>query len=36
MRILMITMQSEKKGLIVFEDMIADIMADQKFKDIIK
>ena len=25
-----------KKGLIVFEDMIADIMADKKFKDIIK
>ena len=36
MRILMITIQSEKeKKLIVFDDMIADIMANKRFQTII-
>ena len=36
-RILMITIQSEKeKKLIVFDDMIADIMANEQFQAIIK
>ena len=35
MRILMITIQSEKKT-IVFDDMIADIMTNKKFQSIIK
>ena len=35
MRILMITNQSEKK-LIVFDDMIADIITNKKFQAIIK
>ena len=34
MRILMITIQSEKKN--VFDDMIADIMANKRFQAIIK
>ena len=37
MRILMITIQSEKeKKIIVFDDMIADIMANTRFQSIIK
>ena len=36
MRILMITTQAEKKKLIVFGDMIADILTNEKFQDIIK
>ena len=37
MRILMITIQSEKeKKLIVFDDMIADIMTNKRFQAIIK
>ena len=37
MRILMITIQGEKeKILIVFDDMIADIMTNKEFKAIIK
>ena len=37
MRILMITIQSEKeKKIIVFDDMIADIMGNKKFQAIIK
>ena len=36
MRILMIITQSEKKKLIVFDDMIADIMSNKKFQSIIK
>ena len=36
-RILMITIQSEKgKKLIVFDDMIADIMANEQFQAIIE
>ena len=35
MRILMITIQSEKKS-IVFDDVIADIMSNKKFQAIIK
>ena len=31
MRILMITIQAEKKILIVFDDMIADNMTNKKF-----
>ena len=36
MRILMTTNQAEKKILIVFDDMIADIMTNKKFQTIIK
>ena len=37
MRILMIKIQSEKeKKLIVFDDMIADIMGNRRFQTIIK
>ena len=36
MRILMITIQAEKTFLIVFDDMIADIMTIKKIQDIIK
>ena len=37
MRILMITIQSEKeKKLIAFDDMIADIMTTKKFQALIK
>ena len=37
MRILMITIQAEKeKKLIVFDDMIADIMDNRRFQAIIK
>ena len=37
MRILMITIQSEKeKKLIVLDDMIADIMTNKRFQDILK
>ena len=37
MRILMIIIQSEKeKKIIVFDDMIADIMSNKKFQAIIK
>ena len=36
MRILMITIHSEKKVLIVFDDMIADITTNNEFKAIIK
>ena len=36
MRILMIKNQTEKKNLIVFDDMIADIMTNKKFQAIIK
>ena len=37
MRILMITIQSEKeKKIIVFDGMIADIMANTRFQSIIK
>ena len=37
MRILMITIQAEKeKILIVFDDMISDIMTNKEFKAIIK
>ena len=36
MRILMITIQAEKKNLTVFDDMIADIMTNRRFKAIIK
>ena len=32
----MITTQAEKKKLIVFGDMIADILTNEKFQDIIK
>ena len=32
MRILMVTIQAEKKFLIVFGDIIADIMATKNFK----
>ena len=35
-RILMITTQTHKKILIVFDDMIADIMTNKKFQAIIK
>ena len=34
MRILMVTIQAEKKFLIVFGDIIADIMATKKFQTI--
>ena len=37
MRILMITIQSEKeKKLVAFDDMIADIITNEKFQAIIK
>ena len=37
MRILMITIQSEKeKKITIFDDMIADIMGNKKFQTIIK
>ena len=36
MRILTITTQAEKKILIVFDDMIADITSNKKFQTIIK
>ena len=37
MRILMITIQSEKeKKLIVLDEMIADIMTNKRFQDILK
>ena len=36
MKILMITTQRENKNLIVFDDMIADIMTNQKFQAVIK
>ena len=36
MKILMITIQTKKKKLIVFDDMIVDIMASKKFQSIIK
>ena len=37
MRILMITIQAQKeKNLIVFDDMIADIITNKKFQTIIK
>ena len=36
MRILMIKIQAEKKILIAFDDMIADIMTNKEFKTIIK
>ena len=36
MRILITTTQTEKKILIVFDDMIADIMSNKKFHVIIK
>ena len=35
-RILMIIIQAEKKNLIIFDDMIADIMKNKKFQAIIK
>ena len=34
--ILMITIQKERKILIVFDDMIADIMTNKRFQAIIK
>ena len=34
--ILMTTNQQEKKGLVLFDDMIADIMTNNKFQVIIK
>ena len=34
--ILVITMQKEKEKLIVFDDMIADIMTNKKFQALIK
>ena len=36
MRILIITTQAERKILIVFDNMIADIMSNKKFQAIIK
>ena len=36
MRILMITIQSEKEKKIVFDDMIVDIMTNKRFQAIIK
>ena len=36
MKILIITIRVEKKILIVFDDMIADIMSNKKFQSIIK
>ena len=36
MRTLMITIQSEKKKLIVFDDMIANIMTNKRLKAVIK
>ena len=37
MRILMITIQSEKeKKIVVFDEMIADVMTNKKFQAIIK
>ena len=36
MRILTVTIQSEKEKKFVFDDMIADIMTNKKFKAIIK
>ena len=36
MKILIITIQKEKKILIVFDDMIADIMTNKKFQSAIK
>ena len=36
MRILMVTIQTEKEVLIVFDDMIADIMNKNKFEALIK
>ena len=36
MRILMVIIQAEKKILIIFDDMIADITKNRKFQAIIK
>ena len=36
MKILIIIIQTEKKNLIVFDDMIVDIMTNKKFQAIVK